>query len=114
MNDPVSPAEVLLKAADRVQFVGWTQNSLSRDVDGEDTLHPWDPEAVSWCATGAIMAEMETYCVSEILCAVADRFGPRGRCLDLVDFNNAPDRTAGEVADFLRRAAKELSNGAAA
>lgn len=110
----MSPAEVLLKAADRVQFVGWTQDALSRDANGEGTPHPWDPEAVSWCAAGAIMAEMGTYCVSGILCAVADRFGPRGQCMDIVDFNNAPGRTAGEVADFLRRAAKELSNGAAA
>jgi hypothetical protein len=113
----MTTSEILLRAADRVQFQGWTQDALARDavgntvVDGK-TINPWDPTAAAWCAGGAILAEVGNWTGAwpAINALNTELDSLTGCSSDIVKFNNAPDRTAGEVADMMRRAAKRLDN----
>lgn len=90
-------AEALEKAADVCER-GWCQNALALDADGREVgVH--DQEAVSWCIVGALcVVDPEAYIdVTAHLRDVTDR--------DFIDWNNAPDRTQGEVVAKLREAA---------
>jgi hypothetical protein len=102
-----TPADVLHRAADRVQFQGWTQGMLARN-EAEVGVSPWDPKAITWCALGAFYADAGYWNLRdhyrEAYCALSRYVG------NIVTFNNAPGRTAGEVADAMRRCAKELEN----
>ena len=46
--------KVLVKARSLIEK-GWTQKALARDAHGEK-VHPKDPNACEWCATGALRA----------------------------------------------------------
>lgn len=97
-------AEVLFRAADRVQFGGWTQHTYARDMFGND-VSPESPEATSWCMFGAILTVVEADSESEgeLVEFLEKRLGcPIG------PWNDDPTRTSGEVADTMRRCAKEL------
>lgn len=106
----MSPAEVLLSAADRVQFQGWTQFAYAQDANGK-VVGASNPEAVRWCAKGALKAEDPNHFHNAVF-RVEDYLGqgnPRWGC-DMRIWNDTPGRTAGEVADTMRRVAKELEN----
>lgn len=105
-------AEVLLRAADRVQFRGWTQFTYAQDSDGR-CVAASDPDAVKWCARGALKAEgASQYQFSKAVDAVEDLLNRGERHWTLMTWNDQKERTAGEVADTMRRVAKELENGA--
>lgn len=101
-------ADVLRRAADRVQFRGWTQGMLARDAAGEG-VSPFKPEASEWCALGAFYADFGGWNLSgahrEAYAALTIYAG------SIPAWNNAPERTADEVADTMRRCAKVWENG---
>jgi hypothetical protein len=116
-----TPADVLRRAADRVQFQGWTQGTAVRYMPPGPV--PWyrrllrgavsriQGEPVAWCAYGAIGAEAaEMYPMWATLHRAAKAFGAfLGQPVSV--WNDAPGRTADEVADAMRRCAKALENG---
>lgn len=108
----MTPAEVLRAAADRVQFHGWTQFSYAVTAPNRagglrKTTGTKNPHAVAWCAQGALKAESETDALyRRTLKALENQLGRTG----IPYWNDAPGRTAGEVADAMRRAAKTLEN----
>jgi hypothetical protein len=109
----MTPADVLLKAADRVQFGGWTQYTFAQDAAGR-CVGATDPNAVKWCARGAIKAErLAPYRFAQAVTVMEDYLNRDERePWSLMTWNDQPGRTAGEVADTMRRVAKELSNEA--
>jgi hypothetical protein len=113
----MSPSEVLLRAADRVQFGDWTQFTYAQTADGR-CVAARHPDAVKWCAKGALKAEARNrYQFGKCVSLVEDDLNQRDRVYHnwtLMTWNDQAGRTAGEVADTMRRIAKELSNGAAA
>jgi hypothetical protein len=50
--------EVLLAAKDRI-LDGWTQGAYARNAAGE-SVYADNPEAVAWCARGAVLADIRT------------------------------------------------------
>lgn len=89
------------KAAALILNKGWCQGSLARLADGTSV---WDnhPEAVSFCAIGALSRAGLTAYINTAAQAVE---APGD---DLVTFNNAPDTKAEDVANALLLAAEIL------
>lgn len=52
-TNPITDS-IIEGAAARLQ-IGWTQVNLAEDADGE-RCDPGDPDAVAWCALGAVQA----------------------------------------------------------
>lgn len=50
----VTEQEVLDRAADLLEEFGWHQGSFARDSNGR-SIFPWQPEAQSFCAVGALL-----------------------------------------------------------
>lgn len=107
----MTTAEILLKAADRVQFEGWTRYQWAEDANGK-MVAATAPTAVKWCARGAVKSVAPTD-YRALIAAEAIEFHllRGGYSHGLMAWNDAPERTAGEVADTMRRVAKELENG---
>lgn len=51
--------EILAKAREYIAR-GWCRFALARDTNGVPLWDPNSPDAVTWCATGAVMAAMGT------------------------------------------------------
>jgi len=96
--------DVLRAAADLISKPGaWTQRSLARNGD-HSVCSPNSSAACSWCAIGAIWATTHQSFLRRDAQAMAEALLPRN---SLADYNDAEDRTAEEVASFLRKAATE-------
>ena len=68
MERKMKPSTVLKKARKLIER-GWTKDALARDKNGG--AHDYDyPTAVSWCAIGAILAQV----VEELGDAASGRF----------------------------------------
>jgi len=93
-----------------VQFGGWVQGVGARDGGGA-VCQPEDPRAQRWCAAGAIRADARLRRGRHFV-GQAERslesFIRRLGWDNIAAWNDDEDRTAGEVADVLRRVAKEL------
>lgn len=94
---------VLLRAAEIVEKPGaWTQGAYAKTAEGLVTSSQ-SPDATCWCMVGAVMracdgdAKLESGCWYAILGVLGSGCVP--------DFNDAPGRTASEVAAKLREAA---------
>lgn len=104
---PADTAGLLTRAADIVQFGGWTQGTSARDSDGE-AVSPIDTRAVAWCVAGAMRVALGMFWVDGSAEYALLDFIRRDSWWDsIAQWNDAPSRTAGEVADTLRRCAKE-------
>lgn len=80
----LDPAALLDAAAERIRPVGaWAQKASARNKAGE-SRDPLDPEACSWCATGALYFEVHA--------ALLENVSPRSRT-----------RAAGEAYSALAR-----------
>lgn len=105
-------AEILERAADRVQFIGWTQGGFARTDYGSE-VYADDPKAKTWCAVGALRREgMGTVGLSSWM--LDDEFAAlqalEARVGEIAVWNDYPQQTADKVADEMRRAAKDLRN----
>ena len=101
-------ADVLFRAADRVQFEGWTQYTYARDPL-TTPVRVDDPDAALWCAQGALKSvACSSRQSSNAIDALRDYLGVPSIML----WNDMSHRTAGEVADAMRRCAKGLLEAA--
>lgn len=99
---PKTPKQILLEAAELIEQPGkWTQGAFARDHGGDGTAF-CDPDAVCWCAEGAI-AKVAGGCgtASSALAALGIVTG------GIYSYNDAPGRMASEVASKMREAAEE-------
>jgi hypothetical protein len=100
--------DVLFRAADRVQFQGWTRQWYARTAE-EVRVRSDDPQAVAWCARGALKVESPSqYRYGRAYDALDRYLRETGQGAGVMTWNDAPGRTAGEVADTMRHAAKAL------
>jgi len=119
---PTEPADILEAAADLLQSRGWQQRAFSDHADPR--------KATAFCAIGAIrtatgysLAAVEYQNFGAVLynvyreryvysmqasVALAAKVGG-----DVPAWNDRPDRTAEEVIDVMKHAAKDLRNRAA-
>jgi hypothetical protein len=95
----MSVADSLEKAADLIEPEGaWTQGCYARLADGE-TTGSFNPDAVCWCALGAIQ---KTGGGRDAFSALYDMMPADGL---VSPWNDAPERTQAEVVAKLREAA---------
>jgi len=87
----MSVKETLQRAKQYIEQ-GWTQKANARMADGKE-VNSLAPEAVSWCAGGAINKAMRCYEDYET-CWVFRAVVPNQ---DIVAWNDAPERTKEEV-----------------
>jgi hypothetical protein len=96
------PQEVLRNARDLVAR-GWTQGADARD-SAERPVHPWDPEARSWSALGAMICGDETdrgHVAIDRLALAAVRFAEAVDTPSISKWNDEPGRSqADAVAGF--------------
>ena len=110
--DPPMAAKILDRAADLVDQ-GWCRFTQAKDVSGRLAVRPTAPEAAQWCLIGAIiMAEHElTGEPPEAIERGILGRAPWNRILARhhdARWNIEPERTADEVAAFLRTEAEKL------
>ena len=100
---------VCLRAAELVEL-GWTQGEFACDR-ADNAVSPTDAQACRWCLEGSLRAaaaelQLSALVLSTIIHWVTRQPGPR-EAAGLARWNDAPDRTAAEVAALLRRGAEE-------
>lgn len=101
----MTAAEILRKASE----LPWTQGEFARDADGNG-LFDREPGAVCWCADGAIRHVGSAVRMMERVAArnaLRDVIGT----YDIHEWNDAPGRTAEEVAAKMIEAAELLERG---
>ena len=86
----------------------WTQGAFARDKF-RHTTHSMEPNACYFCTLGALQAQslkagVGTIARDALDCWVEERLGFSGAAT----FNDAPERTADEVADAMEACAAEL------
>ena len=109
MHDVLMDAKVLRRAAEIVDQ-GWCQDFLALD-EHENAVDVQSPRAVRWCALGAsILAGKQMGSDGWRAFHEASRTTPTGDRLTI--WNNAPGRTADEVATYLRSVADRCENAA--
>ena len=100
-------AAIYTKAADIIEK-GWVQNAFAKDKCGKST-HPCRYDAERWCLSGALIAAVFiikgdhlSYCPNNLT---------EGLMLevDVIEWNDHPDRTKGQVVAILQRAATKTS-----
>lgn len=119
MSDHVGPATLpeALREAARTVRRGWCTHVLARTRDGavlSDSMT--DPEAVSWCATGAILracgqrgATPLDGLALEAVTAVEGWLHSRRQLPDsLIEWNDLDARDGDQVADLFEAVASEL------
>ena len=118
MHERAAGHSGVLRAAARLVDQGWVQGAGARNDDGEPCT-PYDPAASAWSAEGAIWAALpdaignaDMISIGAALVDVAadslDQYiEDRGDSSSLLlnRYNDAPDRTAHEVAGFLEAVA---------
>ena len=105
-------SEALSKAADLLENTGWCQDCPAVDANG-NAVGVWDPEAVAWCARGALqkvigpdsLAALMRARVSLVIEVSRGTVPPEGRYVSLTAWNDVAGRTAEEVIAAMRRAA---------
>jgi hypothetical protein len=107
MSDALSVADVLERAADLIEPEGaWTQGVYARDAEGHILGAGTAPEAVCFCALGAIEhigghgAPAKAFLARHIMPE-----GYRSTTHTVGSFNDDPRRTQAEVVAKLREAA---------
>ena len=106
MSTTTDDATILVRAAEIVEK-GWCQGATARDAKGVSVATD-DPRATRWCLIGAIAKaeyELKGWVKVGGHTACEQACGGSG----LTSFNDAPGRTAAQVAAALRRAAEEKS-----
>lgn len=103
----VNASEILNAAADLIEPDGaWTQRAGARTSDNGfcDTT---DPEAVAFCATGAIYRVSRTALGFDYptYCKAVDALESQIDRATIARWNDWPDRTQAEVVEALRKAA---------
>jgi hypothetical protein len=103
-----SIGEVLNAAADLLDKPGaWTQGNSGRDAHGAEV--PWnDPDAVCWCAFGAVWKSQGRMTVQN---TPAEDILERIVGWDITAWNDSPDRTQAEVVSALRAASRLATEG---
>lgn len=94
-------AKVLRRAAELIDQ-GWCQGALAKTGTGMMLGDPESPLAARWCVTGAFIrarAELDAHGTTAFLKVMAET------APNPAQWNNAPGRTADEVAAALRAAA---------
>ena len=81
---------------------GWCQGAVARDVAGEE-VPAGSPEAVAWCLTGALQRAYGFYNLTDKLAESLAKVEARLRGVggSASEWNDAPDRTQGEVVALL-------------
>lgn len=98
----MTPQEALLKAAALIEQPGrWTQGSYAKDRNGFPVSHT-SKEAICFCMMGAVY-KVVPYKEDNLLSGVRSLLRPI--IGDAGPFNDAPGRTAQEVAEAMRKAA---------
>jgi hypothetical protein len=118
----MNPAEVLEKAADLLETVGWVQGDevvyVIKEDDGLNTMVGLcargackmavglDPEAIVWSHDNPPMKEFAA--------ALSFLNGAAGLAheFSIVKWNDYPGRTAAKVIDLMKKVAKDLRNEA--
>lgn len=103
-----------LEAARALLARGWTQNVCARNEKGEG-VGSRAPEAVCWCALGAINAvtssSFEGAAVrAAVYQAILDSVRSRHPFLDLSGWNDRPNRTQEEVLELFDAAIARLKS----
>ena len=92
----------------------WTVDVYARDSDGNvlDNAQARDPEAVAWSAIGALrawlMGEEDPYEVVPKNNSFLEKLQELHGIRSISEWNNAPERTADEVADTLESVERAL------
>lgn len=111
MNDPRMAAKVLRRAAEIVEQ-GFCQGHLAVNTEGR-YVDELSPTATAWCALGAMCLAAH-----QVTGSRSNDLGAWSALNALVqptlihEWNNAPERTADEVAQALRDAAERCEAGA--
>ena len=111
MSDRGPPGLALLAEARALVERGWSQGTDARATDGEP-VEPWDERATSWSLLGAIVAVLEREAASDRdvplneLAAALTALAHRVDSDSLTAWNDAPNRSARDVADALTVAAE--------
>ena len=105
----MTAAEILRAAAELVERPGaWTQGELARCESGQAD-HFDAPSAACWCAMGAVFHVAQKSCIWD---STVDARAALLRQIQPIEsiagWNDAPGRTAAEVACLMRRAAATL------
>lgn len=110
-------SEILIRAAERISVLGqWCQGMLARDANG---VSQWEDSryAVAWCLLGASELEARKAELTEsnkMMTALHVAARARAPGFESAgDFNDAPNRTAAECAQFLRDVAAQFEKGSA-
>lgn len=107
MSDELTTSEILDAAADCVEHVGWHRGAFACNARGHDRMYD-DDDAVAWCALGATGVAS-----SGLDCGVAADMALEALLGSVQAFNDAPGRTATEVAMAMREAAERVREGRA-
>ena len=119
MSDRGPPGLALLADARGLVESGWAQGTDARATDGEP-VEPWDERAVTWSLLGAIVAVLEREAASDRdvplneLAAALTALAHRVDRDSLTEWNDAPNRSARDVADALTVAAELYAEPAGA
>lgn len=100
-------SEILFAAADLIEPEGkWTQGCSARNAEG-NSASATRPDAVCWCAVGAIWCAAESH-TSKLADAATDELEQvLGGLIAVGKWNDAPERTQAEVVAKLREAAEK-------
>jgi hypothetical protein len=107
----MSQTPIILKRAALLVKRGWCQGAYARDAVGKD-ISSASNLAVRWCAVGAIRraAVYEPQEIAKAVQSLAELLGlgctSEPEEMEIVCWNDAPERTAAEVARTLRYAAR--------
>jgi len=99
----VNTAEILARTADVIDEVGWYQGDL------------YDPRGTGMCTLAAIYAAAgvdmakATPSEADAICAAIESLQGRLGVESVVNWNDAPERTAEQVTSALRRCAAEVA-----
>ena len=113
------PGLALLADARALVESGWSQEADARDSDGEP-VEPWEARAASWSLLGAIVAVLEREAARDRdvplneLAAALTALAHRVDSDSLSAWNDAPERSAHDVANALTVAAELYSEPATA
>lgn len=102
-----TPQAVLLRAAKRIEKPGaFCKGALARSRKGARVVAV-GRVAASWCALGSLIREARNGLVRhDAVKALAAEIGGAS----IAEWNDAPERTAKQVAAAMRRAAKRKTN----
>lgn len=101
----------LLEQAGDFPDAAWTQNCLARDAAGQE-VHYNNPAAVAHCALGRLHHILHQAGAEEMAPLLRLTIDAELQTTDLIPWNDAPQRCAGEVRILFRAAANRLRKAA--